>query len=537
MAKFVIAGQADCPYYAKVELLADSLQSKLADFHVHKIVKTPEEWKPWLQQLCGDNGWSHGRSPIIWRELVDRGGKGLLIGGHNDFMEYARSYYGMTSDMLSQMMKNIAAENLAVTQEQREEEEIIRRQSKPLHVCVVNAARSPAYHVLPSLVNGEILREEEIALHLHDSEANLEKLRGLEMEVFDLSYPFLKEISVTTDLLTAFQNAHVAIVFDDFDQGGKEDAIGDMEAKVSFYKRVAEAINQTANKDIRVLVAGTGPLNSLVSILIDHTPSIPKQNIAAVAQVKERQAKSLLAKRLAVNSAGVCDVIVWGNVGGTTYTDVSRARVHGYDGAIWGPPSYSCSVSEMVHDNKWLEVEFLEQLQSRSNTTQESLQHAADLSMAAAISNTLGYWWNGSPEGQLFSLAVCSEGYYNVPEGVVFSFPVIFHKGSWEVVQDIDMNEDMRVMLSSITAQLVEEKDLLLHPTNANHEKLLKVFGVTPDVSQPSSIKLDKIMEETEKSSSEDTPEAVAIVNAGDETTPEAPVVTAADAGEEAVTS
>lgn len=39
------AGRANCPYYAKVELLADELDATLQDFSVHKIVKQPAEWE------------------------------------------------------------------------------------------------------------------------------------------------------------------------------------------------------------------------------------------------------------------------------------------------------------------------------------------------------------------------------------------------------------------------------------------------------------------------------------------------------------
>lgn len=38
-------GRSDCPYYAKVELLADRLANSVNCCDVHKIVKTPEEWE------------------------------------------------------------------------------------------------------------------------------------------------------------------------------------------------------------------------------------------------------------------------------------------------------------------------------------------------------------------------------------------------------------------------------------------------------------------------------------------------------------
>lgn len=47
----------------------------------------PQEW---LEDVCERNMWDHRISPIIWRELLDRGGKGLLLGGYNEFLEHAQ---------------------------------------------------------------------------------------------------------------------------------------------------------------------------------------------------------------------------------------------------------------------------------------------------------------------------------------------------------------------------------------------------------------------------------------------------------------
>lgn len=38
-------GCANCPHYARIELLADQLQENLPNFEVQKIVKLPEQWE------------------------------------------------------------------------------------------------------------------------------------------------------------------------------------------------------------------------------------------------------------------------------------------------------------------------------------------------------------------------------------------------------------------------------------------------------------------------------------------------------------
>ena len=78
MAKFVLAGAADCPDYAQAELLADDLVRNLPSFAVHKIVKSRDEWDEWVRSECEKRDFRHEGSPIVWRELVQRGGKGAF---------------------------------------------------------------------------------------------------------------------------------------------------------------------------------------------------------------------------------------------------------------------------------------------------------------------------------------------------------------------------------------------------------------------------------------------------------------------------
>jgi hypothetical protein len=47
----------------------------------------------------------------VWRELIDRGGKGVLIGNASDFQEYVNGYYGLDSPLTSLDMQTVAAEN------------------------------------------------------------------------------------------------------------------------------------------------------------------------------------------------------------------------------------------------------------------------------------------------------------------------------------------------------------------------------------------------------------------------------------------
>jgi len=173
----------------------------------------------------------------------------------------------------------------------------------------------------------------------------------------------------------------------------------------------ARVINEVAPPNVKVIVAGGGPINFIVSMMIENAPLIRRQNIVGCAQLVECQAKGVLAETLTLNSAGVVDVTVWGSVNGSIYVDTTRAKLHGFDGAVWGPNWFAVSANETTRNDKWLETEYQELVRTRTAATRTQTGHSLPaIASASALATTLKYWWNGSPAGQTFSLAVLSEG-------------------------------------------------------------------------------------------------------------------------------
>ena len=80
-------------------------------------------------------------------------------------------------------------------------------------------------------------------------------------------------------------------------------------------------------------------------------------------------------------------------------------------------------------------------------------------SAAKAIADHMHDWWAGTPEGAIVSMTVRSDGAYQVPAGLFFSFPVTIQPGGkWHVVQDLPL-EPFDVEKIRITMQeLLEEK-------------------------------------------------------------------------------
>ncbi|XP_071488288.1 putative malate dehydrogenase 1B [Diadema antillarum] len=531
MAKFVIAGKADCPYYARVELLADELNANLPDFSVHKIVKQPKEWEKWLLETCNQNGWSYSKSPIVWRELLDRGGAGVLIGGSNEFQEYACGYYGISSKQMSTDMTKISKENFDTKVIVDTEEEHRLSLSKPLHICITNASSPVAYHMVNEMARGDVLGSSvEVSIRLLTRLEEKTYVEGQCMEAFDLASPLLRGVKVCTDATEALSGVHVAVFLDEFPltDDEKENLGGVSKAGCEQFAVYGRILNQFAQQDVRVVIAGKGKLNFSALILKHNAPRIARQNIIITPRHQENQAKAAIARKINVNSAGVADLIVWGNVGGMTHTDITKARVFKYEGAIWGPPSYSRPVMEVVHDEKWLQNEFRQLIKNHADALEIMLNHRTAMSEAHAVNSVITHWFNGSSGDEVFSLGVYSEGWYDLPGDIFFSLPVKFQKGTWEVVQDRQITPELQQELDGIKQELLHERYVIFPPPKqdtpppeeAEEEEGKKVFGEqeagvedgddkgekanTGDASDSRSGHLSRIAEETETDATKD---------------------------------
>ncbi|NXC36751.1 MDHC protein, partial [Campylorhamphus procurvoides] len=467
MAKFVVAGKANCPYYAKAEHLADYLQANLPNFRVHKITQHPEKWEQWLHNICETNGWEHRQSPIIWRELLDRGGKGQLLGGLNEFLEYAQQYYGTTSMMLSEEMLGVAEENLQTHLEIVKEDEEIKSRIKPMQIWITSASGPICYQLIPLLANGEVFgMTTEISIHLLDTDQFKEVLCGIVLEAEDMAFPLLRSISQHTEIDEAFIEADIVIVLDDvslnLEVQSRENYIREVSEICQVY---APLIEKNAKSEVRVISSGKTFANLKATLIMTYGPSIKPENIIAIATSWESAAKGMLARKLNMSTTGVKDVIVWGNISGSNYIDLSHGKLHGYDSAIWGPANFQRPLLNMIYDREWIHSEFL----SAQSSLSSRVGRCTGILPAHSVATVLQYWYHGSAPEEIISVGILSEGQFCVPEGINFSMPVRFQNGSWEVIKELEIDGTTQEVLGRLAHELIQEKRVALKEIEEIH--------------------------------------------------------------------
>ncbi|XP_076736352.1 putative malate dehydrogenase 1B isoform X2 [Maylandia zebra] len=436
MAKFVLAGKTDCPYYAKAELLADTLQQCLPDFKIHKISILPDEWKEWLGATCEKNNWKHEGSPLVWRELVEQGGKGMLLGGFNDFLEHCQDYYGITSDMTTNVMLSVAAENLEAKMNLIKEEQHRASLIQPLHVWITG-------------------------LRLLDLEGNEEQLQSLRLEIEELAISMLHQVTTGTDLERAFRKADVILLLDDGGHDGENEGEEVKKKKVKViserYKEYGQLIDATAKETVKVIVSGDSFLNLRCSLLVDSARSIDSHQFIAAAAQLENEAKAVLGKKMRMRPSDITDVIVWGNISGTFYIDLQRAKVFNHDGPITGPAFFSQPLLSIFPDRKWLETDFQHLVRRRRLAVTSKTGQVAATSAANGILTVLKAW-NGASDPDVLSSGVACPGHYSLPDGIVFSVPLTFTDGKWSVVSELTVENELKYRLELSASELQQEK-------------------------------------------------------------------------------
>ncbi|XP_063788762.1 putative malate dehydrogenase 1B isoform X2 [Pseudophryne corroboree] len=367
-----------------------------------------------------------------------------------------KEYYSVTSDMLSGLMKDIAAENVQAYNIIQHEEADAKRQIDPRHVWITGASTPACYSLIPMLAGGEVFgRKKDIWLHLLDGSHSENALQGLKMEAEDLAFSCLWKVTLHTLADDSFLQADFVIVLDDVlvkEDQSPDDAIRLITERCVRYGAL---IDQNASKEVKVIVSGSAYTNLQALIIIGNAPSINQQNIVALPTQLEFEAKAEIAKKLSVNSSAVKDVIIWGNISGINLLDLHQAKVYRLDSSIWGPSSFSRPLLAVTYDRNWTKNDLVTEWQKRK-------RHRSGLSAANAIARVLSWWQRGSDTGDVVSLGVLNQGYFDLPGDIVYSMPVQFQDGIWHVYTQVTIQEDAKEILLKAASELIKEKNIAL---------------------------------------------------------------------------
>lgn len=315
----------------------------------------------------------------------------------------------------------------------------------PLKVAVTGAAGQIGYSLLFRLASGA-LGARPIELRLLEIEPALKALEGVVMELDDCAFPTLAGVQIGHEAEKIFDGVNLALLVGARPRTKGMERGDLLEANGAIFTAQGKALNAVAADDVRIGVTGN-PANTNALIAMTNAPDIPRERFSALTRLDHNRAISQLAAKTGASVTDIKKMTIWGNHSATQYPDLFHAEVGGKNAA------------EVVGDQNWLENDFIPTVAKRGAAIIEARGSSSAASAASATIDAARDWLHGSAADDWVSMAVVSDGSYDVPEGLIYSFPVTTSNGDWEIVQGLEIDDFSRSKMQATADELIEERD------------------------------------------------------------------------------
>ena len=318
--------------------------------------------------------------------------------------------------------------------------------SDPIRVAVTGAAGQIGYAILFRIASGQMLGPKTpVALSLLEIPDAVKAAEGTAMELDDCAFPLLRSIDIYDDPNEAFDGVNVALLIGARPRTKGMERADLLEANGKIFEPQGKALNDNAADDVKILVVGN-PANTNCLIAHSHAPDIPSERFTAMTRLDHNRALTQLAKKVGCQVTDITNMAVWGNHSPTMYPDLFNAKVGGEIAA------------EKVGDQDWIENEFLPKVGKRGAEVIEARGASSAASAANAAIDHVHDWVHGT-NGEWVSMAVVSDGSYDVDEGLVSSFPITCDGGEWSVVEGVELNDFSKEKIAITVDELRGERD------------------------------------------------------------------------------
>jgi malate dehydrogenase len=323
---------------------------------------------------------------------------------------------------------------------------------KPVRVAVTGAAGQIGYSLLYRIASGEMLGKDQPVI-LQMLELPMDKaqaaLKGCMMELEDCAFPLLAGMVGTADPKEAFKDADVALLVGARPRGPGMERKDLLLENAKIFTEQGRAINETARRDIKVLVVGN-PANTNAYIAMKSAPDIAKKNFTAMLRLDHNRALSQLAAKANVAVADIDKLVVWGNHSPTMYPDYRFATAGGK------------SIKELINDESWNRETFIPKVGKRGAAIIEARGLSSAASAANAAIDHVRDWVLGT-NGKWVTMGVPSDGSYGIPQDVMYGVPVTCANGEYTRITGLAIDDYSRTMMDKTLAELEEERAGVAH--------------------------------------------------------------------------
>lgn len=322
----------------------------------------------------------------------------------------------------------------------------------PIRIAVTGATGQIGYSLLFRIAAGDMFgKNQPVILQLYDITEVQPIFTGIVMELHDCAFPLLADVISTDDLTTAFQDADIAILVGARPRTKNMERKDLLTANGPIFSAQGKVLNEVASRNVKVLVVGN-PANTNAFIAMKNAPSLKPENFSAMLRLDHNRALSQVAQKLAQPVSLLRRMIVWGNHSNTQYPDLSHALIGDQ------------KVSSLINDPAWIDKEFIPSVQNRGMEIIKARDGKSSAASAAnAIINHMHDWLFGTRENDWVSMGIFSDGSYQIPEGLIYSFPVTCNNGMFQLVQGLEISDASMKRMQISYQELLEERDTIRH--------------------------------------------------------------------------
>ena len=315
----------------------------------------------------------------------------------------------------------------------------------PIRVAITGAAGNIGYALLWRIASGDCFGDKQpLILQLLEIPPGMQRLDGVIMELRDSAFPLVHDIIGTDDPEVAFNDADAIFLVGSRPRTKDMDRADLVAANGPIFVGQGKAIDASASPNVKVITVGN-PCNTNALIACANAPSIPSRQFTAMTRLDQNRAVGQIAEQVGVPASDVSDVFIWGNHSNTMYPDPRFGKVN------------NKPVTDLLESN-WLQGKFLDTVATRGKAIIVARGASSAASAASAAVDHMRDWWQGS-DGRIVSMALPSEGWYDVPEGLVFSFPCRCENGEIIVVEDLAIDEFAQKKINENVQALIEERE------------------------------------------------------------------------------
>jgi malate dehydrogenase len=315
----------------------------------------------------------------------------------------------------------------------------------PVRVTITGAAGQIGYQLAFRIASGQMLgADQPVILQLLEIPPALEALHGVVMELDDCAFATLAGVVATDDPSVAFKDSDYALLVGARPRGPGMERKDLLEANAAIFSVQGKAINEHADRGIRVLVVGN-PANTNALITRSNAPDIDPRNFTAMTRLDHNRAIAQLASKTGSHVNDIRRMTIWGNHSATQYPDIDHALIR--DSAATG-----------LVDRAWVAEEFIPVVQQRGAAIIKARGASSAASAASAAIDHMHDWALGTPAKDWVSMAVPADGSYGIEPGIIYSYPVRCRGGDYEIVQDLALSDFSRERMDATEVELREER-------------------------------------------------------------------------------